>query len=124
MLEVDLRNYLLEQEELTKLINTRVYPGWIPKNAEMPSVAFFVVSGAKHHDIDVAYPRIQFSTFANRYLDAKKIAKVIVDSLRRYKGKMGNTNILQIVLQNEYDMHESDTGLYHVAIDFKIIYRE
>lgn len=124
MLEVDLRNFLLKQEKITDLINTRIYPGWIPQNAEMPSVAFFIVSGVRHHDIDVAFPRIQMSIFSKRYVEAKEISNRIVDCLRRFKGQMGNTSVLQIVFENEYDQYEPDTGLYHIAIDFKIIYRE
>lgn len=124
MLEIDLRNYLLEQEKLTDLINTRIYPGWIPKDAIMPSVAFLIVSGSRHHDIDVAFPRVQLSVFAKRYLEAKEIASEIIKGLRRYKGMMGSTSVLQIVLESEYDMYESDTKLHHIAIDFKIIYWE
>lgn len=124
MLEVDLREYLLENEELTSLIGTRLYPGWIPENAKMPSIAYFTVHGKRHHDIAVAYPRIQFSIFSSRYLEAKKIANVIKNLLQRYKGEMGSSKIIQGAFQNEYDMYESDRGLYHIAIDFKIIYWE
>lgn len=124
MLEIDLRNYLLEQESVTDLIGNRFYPGWIPKNAVMPSVAFFIVSGSRYHDIDIAYPRVQMSIFSKRYLEAKKIASNIINCLRRFKGIMGDTKIIQIVFENEHDMFESDTEIHHIAVDFKIIYRE
>lgn len=124
MLEVDLRNYLLEQEEITSVIDTRIYPGWIPQEAVMPSMAFFKVTGGKHHDIDVAFPRVQFSVFSSRYMEAKQLANSVVKAISRYKGVMGETKILQIVFQNEYDLFESDRKLYHVAVEFKIIYRE
>lgn len=124
MIEVDLRNFLLTHESLTSKISTRLYPGWIPENADMPSVAFLIVSGVSHHNIDVAYPRIQFSCFSSRYLEAKEIANEIKAILQRFSGKMGNTRIIQAVFQNEYDNYEKDTKLYHVAIDFKIIYWE
>lgn len=124
MLEIDLRNYILEQQEISDVIGNRLYPMWIPENAKMPSVAFFNVSNPSHHDIDVAFPRIQFSIFSDGYLEAKSISKLIKESLNRFKGELGSTNVIQIAYQNEYENYESDTGLYHIAIDFKIIYWE
>ena len=124
LLEIDLRNYLLTNDNLKALIGTRIYPGWIPENATMPSVAFLTVSGVRHHNIDVAYPRIQFSVFSSRYLEAKEIASEIRKSLRRHEGMTGSTRIIQGVFENENEMYEKDTLLYHIACDFKIIYWE
>ena len=124
MFEVDLRNYLISQEPLKKLIGSKIYPGWIPENAKMPAIAFLEVSGVRHHNIDVAYPRFQFSIFSSRYLEAKEIANEVRNSLQRYKGKMGNTRVIQAVFQNEYESYEEDTLLYHVAVDFKFIFWE
>lgn len=114
----------MEHQEITDIIGNRLYPGWIPENAIMPSVAYVTISKPAHHDIDVAFPRMQFSVFSTRYIEAKQIAKLLKEKLNRFKGQLGNANIIQIVYQNEYDMYESDTKLYHVAIDFKIIYWE
>lgn len=124
MLEVDIRNYLLSHESLKNKIGTRLYPGWIPENATMPSVAFLGVSRPSHHDIDVAYPRYQFSVFSSRYIEAKEVAEEIRNILQRFKGKMGSSDIIQVVFENEYESHEKDTKLYHIAIDFKFIYWE
>ncbi len=124
MLEVDIRNYLISQETLKLKIGTRIYPGWIPENAVMPSVAFLSVSGVRHHDIDVAYPRYQFSVFSPRYIEAKEIAAEIRNILQRFKGQMGNSNVIQVAFQNEYENYENDTKLYHIAIDFKFIFWE
>src|SRR5690625_6873728 len=77
----------------------------------MPSMAFFVVSNPSHHDINVSFPRIQFSIFSTRHSETKEISKFLKDSLNRFKGKLGNTDVIQIVYQNEYENYESDTGL-------------
>lgn len=124
MIEIDIRNHLLSHETLKLKIGTRLYPGWIPENAVMPSVAFLGVSRPEHHDIDVAYPRYQFSVFSPRYIDAKEIAAEIKNILQRFKGKMGNTDIIQVVFENGYENYEKDTNLYHIAIDFKFIFWE
>lgn len=124
MLETKLRSFILEHQEITEIIGNRFYPGWIPENATMPSVAYMTISKPSHHDIDVSYPRMQFSIFSERYIQAKEIANLLKDKLNRFKGMFGDTSILQIAYQNEYDLYEEDTGLYHIAIDFKIIYWE
>lgn len=124
MFSTALRTYLLSVPEITASIGSRLYPGWIPENAPMPSVAYLEVSGVRHHDIDVAYPRYQFSCFSTRYLEAKEVADEIRNALQRYKGDMGNTRVIQGVHEGSFEQYERDTGIYHVAIDFKIIYRE
>jgi len=124
LLETDLRTYLLSFDSLKNKIGNRLYPVWIPQNAEMPSVAYVEVSRPSHHDIDVAFPRIQFSVFSNRYIEAKEISKEIRKILQRFKGKMGNTTVIQIAYENEYEVYERDTNRYHVATDYKIIHWE
>lgn len=124
MLEIDLRNHLLSNESLKIKIGSRLYPGWIPEGAVMPAAAYLGISGARHHNIDVAYPRIQFSVFSPKYLEAKEIAALIRENLQRFKGKMGQSSIIQIVHLNDYENYERDTKLYHIALDFKIIYWE
>lgn len=124
MFSTALRSYLLSIPEITALIGTRLYSGWIPENAPMPSVAYLEVSGVRHHDIDVAFPRYQFSCFSTRYLEAKEIADEIRKALQRYKGDISGTRVIQGVHEGTFEQYERDTGIYHVAIDFKIIYRE
>ncbi|MBS4191745.1 hypothetical protein KHA94_16265 [Bacillus sp. FJAT-49705] len=124
MLETDLRTYLLTFDSLKSKISNRLYPGWIPENAVMPSVAYLGISRPSHHDIDVAYPRYQFSVFSPKYIEAKEIVAEIRGILQRFKGQMGNSNIIQVVYENEYENYEKDTKLYHIAIDFKFIFWE
>lgn len=124
MLPIDLRNHLLSHKPLTDLIGTRLHPGWFPEKVTLPAVAFFCVSGIGHHDIDVAYPRYQFSCFSPRYLEAKQVAGEIKNALKRFKGDMGGTRVIQGVFENQYEQYEKDTNLYHIAVDFKIIHWE
>jgi hypothetical protein len=109
---------------MENLVGSRIYPGWIPENAIMPAVAFLVISDTNHHDISVAFPRMQFSVFSPRYLEAKEIADVIKKSLKRFKGDMGGTPVIQIVFENGYETFENASRIYHVVLDFKIIYWE
>lgn len=122
--EVNLREYLLTIPEIKNIVGNRIHPGWLPEKPVYPALAYLEVSGVSHHNIPVAYPRFQFSVFSTRYGEAKQVAEEVRKALQRYKGDMGGIKVLQGVWEGSRDMYESDTKLYHIATDFKIIYRE
>lgn len=123
-IETKLRDYLLSIKEIQSAVGNRIYPGWLPEKPTYPAIAYLAVSGVAHHNIPVAYPRFQFSVFSTKYGEAKELAEEIRSALQRYKGNMGGVRVLQGVWEGSRDMYESDTKLYHIATDFKIIYRE
>lgn len=123
-LETKLRDYLLSIKEIQSFVGTRIYPGWLPEKPTYPAIAYLEISGVAHHNISVAYPRFQFSVFSPKYGEAKGLAEEIRNALQRYKGNMGGVRVLQGVWEGSRDMYESDTRLYHIATNFKIIYRE
>lgn len=124
MFVTDLKDYLINYEPLKDLIGNRVYPGVLPAKPTLPAVSYFEVSGLRYHDIDVAFPRFQFSCFSPRYLEAKNVAKEIRHALQRFKGQIGDTNVIQGVFENQFELYENDTKLFNIAVDIKIIYRE
>ncbi|HLR70981.1 MAG TPA: hypothetical protein VK085_06075 [Pseudogracilibacillus sp.] len=125
MLETNIRNYLLEIPEIKDVIGNRIYPEFIPENADFPAIAYNEISNPSHHDIDVAYPRIQYSCFSHNFTEAKLIRSLLKKHLKRFKGQMGDKRIIQIVVSGEYPMpYEADRKIYGRAIDFKIIYWE
>ena len=124
MFSNELRAYLLSVPEITALIGNRLYPGWFPENVVYPAVAYLAASDVSHHDLAVAYPRYQFSCMSPRYLEAKTVAAEIRNALQRFKGNMGGTRVIQGVWDGAREIYEPDTKLYHIATDFKMIYRE
>ncbi|KAB2337654.1 DUF3168 domain-containing protein [Cytobacillus depressus] len=124
MLETDLVNYLKNYQPLKDLVGGRIYPGVIPENGTKPAIAYNEISAPGHHDIDVAFPRFQFSCFSTRYTEAKQVRKEIENALKRFKGKMGNTRVIQGVSAGKYMLYEKDTMLHNAIIDIKIIYWE
>jgi len=122
-IEVALQNKLLENENLKNIVGERIYILKLPQNPVYPAVAYFKVSNPRHHAIDVAYPRFQFSVFAKTYKASKDLADLIRFVLQREKGITGGIPIIQGVYLNEIDLYESDTQLYHIACDYKIIYK-
>lgn len=124
MLETDLVNYLKGYESLKQLINGRIYPSVIPEKGDKPAVAYSEVSAPGHHDIDVSFPRFQFSCYSPRYIEAKQVREYIENALKRFKGQMGNTSVIQGVTAGKYELYEEDTKLHNAIIDIKIIYWE
>lgn len=124
MLETDLVNYLKNYPPLKELIGARIYPGVIPENGIKPAVAYNEISAPGHHDIDVSFPRFQFSCFSSRYTEADQARKEIENALKRFKGKMGNTRVIQGVVAGKYKLYEKDTKLHNAIIDIKLIHWE
>lgn len=123
-IETKLRDYLLSIKEIQSVVGNRIHPGWLPEKPTYPAIAYLQISGVAHHNIPVAYPRFQFSVFSTKYGEVKELAEEIRSALQRYEGNMGGVRVLQGVWEGSRDMYESDTKLYHIATDFKIIYRE
>lgn len=123
-IETAICSHLISRPSVSGKISSRMYPLKLPQNPTYPAVVYRKISGSRHHDIDIAMPRIQYSCFASKYLDAKDLADAIRKELQRYKGYLSGIPIKQIVFEGEQDFYEQDTKVYHVAIDFKILYEE
>ena len=122
-----LKIYLLSKTEITDIISDRLYPEVLPQGTEYPALTYLEVSNPVFHDVDIAYPRFQLSSWAETYLEADTLKNAIKEVMQRYKGIMGGTggvHVTQIVFFNSFDMYDPDTKIYHVPSDYKIIYRE
>lgn len=124
MFETDLRDYLVSYDDLNALVGSRIYPGVLPENPTYPAISYSLVSESRHHNIDVAYPRYQFSCFSPNYISAKNVATQVRKALQRYRGTMGSTQVIQGVFENEIELYDPTDKLYHVAVDMKLIFRE
>lgn len=112
--------------DLRALVDVRIYDQYWPTDRPptFPLITAFQVSGGRHHDIDVAFPRFQFSCWALTKATARAVADTLRSVLQRYKGVMGGVEVIQIVCENELDFFDAETKLHHIPVDFKIIYRE
>lgn len=122
--EGDLKNFAAADVALNALIGTRFYPGALPENPTYPAVTYFKIDGNRHHNIDVAFPRYQFSCWSPVYLTAQVTATAVRKAFQRYKGIMGSTQIIQGVYERQGDLYEPDTKLFHIPVDIKFIIRE
>jgi hypothetical protein len=123
MIEESLRAKILADTDVTDDIGQRLYILKLPQSPTLPAVTYFKVSNPRHHDIDVAMPRYQFDIWAESYITARGVADNIRKALQRESGTWTGIRVIQAVYLGETDMYEDDTELYHVAQDYKIIYR-
>lgn len=112
---------------LTALVSNRIYYVRAPQNVTTPYIVFFKVSSIRNHSHDgsshLAVSRFQFSIFADTYKECKDIAVQIQSSLQGKSGNVGDSPYVavgSIFYLDETDMYETDTGLYHVAVDYEV----
>ena len=125
-IEAALASYIKLVEEITAIIGTgdsaRIYPLALPQNPTYPAVTYQVISSPRHHDLDIAYPRIQYTAFARTYGQAKELAGYLRLHLQRFKGVLSGISIKQIQYINAVEFYQDDAGVYYIPQDFKIIY--
>ncbi len=128
MIEHALRSLLINDAEIESLVNEKIYYTQAIQEVQPPYIVLTKVSATRVHSHDgysnLANPRIQFSVFAETYLEGKVIARAIQRILQGYRGVSENVHIQMCLYMNEVDMYETQTGLHHVAVDYDIFHRE
>ncbi len=112
---------------LTALVSTRIYPILLPQDCDLPAVAYQKISEISEHamgiDSTVLQKRFQVSAFAEKYSMAKDVAAQIRAALSRYRATVGGVIIQDILFEGEIVLHEPDTDIYHIPLDF-IVYHD
>lgn len=125
-IQADIRTYLLTQTGVTDLIGSRIYAMKLPKKAVFPSLTYSTISSVRTRshsgDSSLTTPRIQLSCWGEKYQDCKDLAAELVSSLESYKGLMGSTTVYSSFVENELDLYDSESKVYHVPVDVKIRY--
>ena len=126
--EAALTTYLKSVSEITGIIgegdSARIYPLALPQKPAYPAVTYQVISSPRHHDVDIAYPRIQYTAFARTYSQAKELSELLRIHLQRFKGVLSGISIKQIQYINAVEFYQGDARIYYIPQDFKIIYEE
>lgn len=121
MIETALYSRLTTYAPLEALISTRVYAVAPPQDVVLPYCVCSKVSNQRQYSHDgyssLQRPRIQVSCFATGYLIAKQIAEQVIAALESWPGA---DNVQAAFMENEIDLYEQDTKLYHVPVDFLI----
>ena len=121
MIEEALRTILLADPTLYALVGTRIYPVQLPLDCTLPALSYFQVS--EPFNRITGTPRFQIDIFSNDYSQVKQIKAAVENALNGYSGTINGHNIEIIVPLSSFESYDSETGVYHIPYDFKIIYR-
>ena len=107
------------------LASGRVYALTPPKSTATPCIVYTVVSRTRlytHSGISkLNRYRVQMSCYATSYADAKSLADSVTALMDTWHESA--TDIDGAILDNEADLYEKDTGLYHIPRDYFIWYQ-
>lgn len=116
---------------VTDLASTRIYPVKLPQSATLEAITYQRVSTRRGHlmgtDDGIAYTRVQVTSWAETYSEAKALAEAVRVALQRFSGTVGGLEVLDVMAEAELDLYgddESDSGVHAVAQDFTVIHRE
>lgn len=126
-----LLKHLQAQTALAALVGERIYYVNAPQDVQTPYVVFFKVSATRVRSLTASShlvnARFQFSVFSETYYEAKQIAEQIQLALQDKNNEIiGGDNGVRVSIQydNEQDLYESESGLYHIPVEYLIDYNE
>ncbi len=100
------------------LISDRVYGGTAPQGIERPYIVYVKISPSRDYTHDgysgLHRPLMQISCLADTYDSAKDVAAQVITALESWPK---SDNVDAVFIENEIDMYERDTGLYHCLVD-------
>ena len=131
LIEQAIKTELESTTALTALIGERIYYVKAPQDVETPYIVFFKVTGPREHSHDgasgLAHPRFQFSVFSTTYYEAKQIAEQLQAALQAFSGTMGTGTGVHVgacFYEDENDLYEVESKLYHIAVDYTFWHTE
>ena len=99
------------------LVSNRVYAGIAPQTVSKPYLTTHKLSPGFTYAHDgrskLGGPRFQVSVFASTYASAKAVEAEVIAALEGWK----TTKVQGAFVESAQDLHEQETGLYHVPID-------
>lgn len=121
MLEKDLVGKLKE----VTLVNNKFYPLIAPEGTIPPYLVYSKVSSSRGYTLSgyngTSTARMQISCYAKSYLEVKNVAQQVIKTLELWSNAK---NIQGAFNENEIDMYDEETQLYHTPVDFIIDYKE
>jgi len=106
---------------LSTLVSNRCYPIKLPEQVTFPALTYFQVSGVEGntHDgfDDTVEARWQVSCWGKTYEDTRVLAEAVKLALRTFSGD-GIEIVKKSSVENETDIYEPDTEIYHIPVDF------
>lgn len=128
-----IRTRLLSQTAVTDIVGTRIHPQWRPQDGALAAITLQRISEDHVHNLEggagLARPRIQVDCWSSKYSEAQSLGEAVREALQGFTGTVDSVTIHSCLLDNRADLFEppkdgSDKGIYHIALDFQLIYGE
>ena len=117
MIEVDLRNHLINDAEVKAIIETRVFPLLKPQGEKTPCIVYTVVNDkdktslqGENYSTEIIF---QLDCYDSSYSKVKELKAAVKNAMYKFKHIPHNFNAR--------DVFEQDTKLHRQLIEFKII---
>ena len=114
---------------VSNVVGTKVFPNVATQGTAFPYITYSVVSkvptDSKDNGTGFDKYRVQVNCISSSYTDMEVLAGYVRTALDRKTGTYGSMTILQIVYDDETDVHddfqEDSKQVYQKAVDFLII---
>lgn len=136
MIEVGLAQYLKNHAVVGPLVTdaglTRIFPLLIPEhvrgdNRKQPCLVYQRIGTERQGTYcatdTLVTASIQIDVYSKSYFDVKTLARAVELALVDYTGPMGDTHVDKVFLNVEFDLVETDTGLYRVSQTYVIWFK-
>lgn len=123
-LDVAVHSYLASHAGLNSLISGSLHRTMAPANYPRPYCVLFRVSRVRGYTHDgysgLTRYRLQVSCFADTDELAKQVAEQVTAAMEAWPSV--NLNVQSCEHVGEQDLYEADAKVYHVPVDFLIVY--
>lgn len=123
--------YLKANSNVTAKVSARIHLVRAPQNVEQPYIVVSKISAQRVSSHDggsgLALARFQFSCFGKYYKDVKETTAALQSALEGYSGTIGGVggvNVNGVFYEDETDLDEPDSNLFHTAVDYRFIHEE
>jgi hypothetical protein len=133
LIEAALMTYILAQSTITSYVTgsdgrKRIDFMIAKQETAKPYIVISKIDAPGKHTQDgpvaVVDARFQISIFSTTYGQAHQIAAAVKSVLDGYQGLMGEVYIFSCLYDDEQDLYEENTKLFHVPQDYIISYQE
>jgi len=127
-IEEALKTLVTANPAFVQLAQLGWYPNLVPQDAQLPAVAYQVITTQPAHAHDgptgLIRTTFQFTIDARSYAEVKRTARAVRQVLDGYRGTVDGVVIGAILWQNENDGYSEQSAVTTVRQDFMVEYQE
>lgn len=123
-----LRSRVLTSGTIVTLLTDRIYYQKLPDNTLFPAISIEKVSSRRLQTLQgysgLTDAFFSINIFSRSGGDSETIAKEVKTVLDGFRGTISGVDVQAVLSDNEINLWEQDTEVYHIVSDFRIFYVE